>query len=149
MTEPLEFDPYSDVFFNDPYDVYRRLRDDAPVYRNDHYGFYALSRYDDVVAAHRDWRTFTSTHGITIDMLTDPGSADAAPGRDRLDDLHGSSRSRPAPQPREPRVHAEGGGRSRAHDPRTGAEATSTRSTARSSIWWPTSPPRSRWRSSR
>ncbi len=75
MTDELEFDPYSDTFFNDPYDVYRRLRDEAPVYRNDHYGFYALSRYDDVVAAHRDWRTFTSTQGITIDMLTDPGSA--------------------------------------------------------------------------
>jgi cytochrome P450 len=75
MSEPVDFDPYSDVFFNDPYDVYRRLRDEAPVYRNDHYGFYALSRYDDVVAAHRDWKTFTSTHGITIDILTDPDSA--------------------------------------------------------------------------
>ncbi|MGZ4675318.1 MAG: cytochrome P450, partial [Acidimicrobiia bacterium] len=76
MNEPLEFDPYSDVFFNDPYDVYRRLRDEAPVYRNEHYGFYALSRYDDVVAAHRDWRTFTSTQGITIDMLTEPGGSE-------------------------------------------------------------------------
>ena len=76
MTEPLDFDPYSDVFFNDPYDVYRRLRDEAPVYRNDHYGFYALSRYEDVAAAHRDWRTFTSTQGITIDMLTEPGTSD-------------------------------------------------------------------------
>jgi cytochrome P450 len=73
MTDELDFDPYSDVYFNDPYEVYRRLRDEAPVYRNDHYGFWALSRYDDVVAAHRDWRTFTSTQGITIDMLTDPG----------------------------------------------------------------------------
>ena len=72
MSEPLEFDPYSDVYFNDPYEVYRRLRDEAPVYRNDHYGFWALSRYDDVVTAHRDWKTFTSTQGITIDMLTDP-----------------------------------------------------------------------------
>src|SRR4051794_26834820 len=75
MSEELNFDPYSDVFFNDPYDVYRRLRDEAPVYRNDHYGFYALSRYDDVVTAHRDWKTFTSTRGITIDMLTDPDMA--------------------------------------------------------------------------
>src|SRR5205085_8727299 len=76
MSEPLDFDPYSDVFFNDPYDVYRRLRDEAPAYRNDHYGFWALSRYDDVVAAHRDWRTFTSTQGITIDMLTQPGTSE-------------------------------------------------------------------------
>ena len=72
MSEPLDFDPYSVVFFNDPYEVYRRLRDEAPAYRNDHYGFWALSRYDDVVTAHRDWKTFTSTQGITIDMLTDP-----------------------------------------------------------------------------
>ena len=76
MSESLEFDPYSDVFFNDPYEVYRRLRDEAPVYRNDHYGFYALSRYEDVAAAHRDWRTFTSTQGITIDMLTEPGTSE-------------------------------------------------------------------------
>jgi cytochrome P450 len=72
MSDELDFDPYSDVYFNDPYDVYRRLRDEAPVYRNDHYGFWALSRYDDVVLAHRDWKTFTSTRGITIDMLTAP-----------------------------------------------------------------------------
>ena len=76
MSEPLDFDPYSDVYFNDPYEVYRRLRDEAPVYRNDHYGFYALSRYEDVAAAHRDWRTFTSTQGITIDMLTEPGTSE-------------------------------------------------------------------------
>ena len=74
--ESLDFDPYSDVFFNDPYEVYRRLRDEAPVYRNDHYGFYALSRYEDVADAHRDWRTFTSTQGITIDMLTEPGTSE-------------------------------------------------------------------------
>jgi cytochrome P450 len=76
MTDELDFDPYSDVYFNDPYEVYRRLRDEAPVYRNDHYGFWALSRYDDVVMAHRDWKTFTSTQGITIDMLTDPDTSE-------------------------------------------------------------------------
>ncbi len=70
MTAVYEFDPYSDVFFDDPYELYRWMRDEAPVYRNDHYGFYALTRYEDVVTAHRDWRTFTSTHGITVDMLT-------------------------------------------------------------------------------
>ena len=43
MTLVHEFDPYSDTFFGDPYDTYKWLRDDAPVYRNDHYGFYARS----------------------------------------------------------------------------------------------------------
>ena len=76
MTLGHEFDPYSETFFGDPYDTYRWLRDEAPVYRNDHYGFYALSRYEDVAAAHRDWRTFTSTQGITIDMLTEPGTSE-------------------------------------------------------------------------
>jgi cytochrome P450 len=59
----VEFDPFSDVFFDDPYEMYRRLRDDAPVYHSERYGFWALSRYDDVVEAHKDWKTFSSSHG--------------------------------------------------------------------------------------
>ncbi len=66
----VEFDPFSDEFFNDPTDVYRRLRDEAPVYYNERYGFYALSRFDDVVAAHRDWEAFSSAHGVDLSMLT-------------------------------------------------------------------------------
>lgn len=67
---PVEFDPFSDDYFDDPYETYRRLRDEAPVYFSERYGFYALSRYDDVVAAHKDWRTFSSTHGVDLNMLT-------------------------------------------------------------------------------
>ena len=43
----VEFDPFSDEYFNDPSEVYRRLRDEAPVYFNERYGFYALSRFAD------------------------------------------------------------------------------------------------------
>lgn len=68
----MDFDPFSSDFFDDPYDTYRWLRDEAPAYHNEQYGFWALSRYDDVVAAHRDWKTFSSEHGLTIDQLTDP-----------------------------------------------------------------------------
>jgi len=64
------FDPFSDAYFDDPTEVYRRLRDEAPVYFNEHYGFYALSRFDDVVAAHRDWHAFSSTHGVDLSGLT-------------------------------------------------------------------------------
>jgi cytochrome P450 len=70
----VEFDPLSADFFDDPYDTYRWLRDEVPVYHNEKYGFWALSRFADVVAAHRDWRTFSSEHGLTIDQLTDPSS---------------------------------------------------------------------------
>ena len=66
----VEFDPFSPEYFEDPTEVYRRLRDEAPVYFSERYGFYALSRWDDVVAAHRDWPGFSSTHGVDLSMLT-------------------------------------------------------------------------------
>jgi cytochrome P450 len=67
MRVSLEFDPYSYEIHEDPYPVYRRLRDEAPAYFNEKRGFWALSRYDDVRAALNDWRTYTSTEGITIE----------------------------------------------------------------------------------
>jgi cytochrome P450 len=70
----MEFNPVSDDFFDDPYETYRWLRDEAPCYHNEEYGFYALSRFNDVVAAHRDWKTFSNEHGLTIDQLTDPNA---------------------------------------------------------------------------
>jgi cytochrome P450 len=69
-TAPVEFDPFGDDYFNDPTEVYRRLRDEAPIYFNERYGFYALSRFADVVAAHRDWRGFSSANGIDLSTLT-------------------------------------------------------------------------------
>jgi len=69
-TVAVEFDPFSDQYFNDPTDVYRRLRDEAPVYHSERYGFYALSRFDDVVAAHRDWQGFSSAHGVDLSTLS-------------------------------------------------------------------------------
>jgi cytochrome P450 len=69
----VDFDPFSSTYFDDPYDTYRRLRDEAPVFRSERYRFYALSRYDDVVAAHKDWSTFSSAHGVDLTTLsTDP-----------------------------------------------------------------------------
>lgn len=70
--EPVVFDPFSTMYFDDPYPVYARLRTEAPVYRNDTYGFYALSRYADVCAASKDWGTFTSTHGVDLSTLSKP-----------------------------------------------------------------------------
>jgi cytochrome P450 len=70
IADPVEFDPFSDEYFNDPYEVYRRLRDEAPVYHNERYGFYALSQFEDVLAAHKDWKTFSSSHGVDLSTLT-------------------------------------------------------------------------------
>ena len=68
-TKTVEFDPFSRDFFDDPYDTYADLRDHAPCYYSEQYDFYALSRFDDVVTAHRDFETFTSTHGQTYEQL--------------------------------------------------------------------------------
>jgi len=70
MNTAVEFDPFSDTYFEDPTEVYRRLRDEAPVYFNERYGFYALSRFADVVAAHRDWRGLSSEHGVDLSSLS-------------------------------------------------------------------------------
>ena len=67
MLTAVEFDPYSYEIHEDPFPVYRRLRDEAPAYYNAKRDFWALSRYDDVRAATNDWRTFTSSEGITIE----------------------------------------------------------------------------------
>ena len=65
----IDFDPFSDTFFDDPSANYARLRDEAPVYCNEKYGFYALSRHADLVAAHGDPVRFVSSYGVTLELL--------------------------------------------------------------------------------
>ena len=60
--------PYSYEFHDDPFPVYRRLRDDAPCYHNAELGFWALSRYDDVLAALHEPDTYCSRYGITLEQ---------------------------------------------------------------------------------
>lgn len=65
----LYYDPFDFVIDDDPYPVWKRMRAEAPLYRNSRYGFYALSRYDDVVRALPDWQTYRSGRGTTADIL--------------------------------------------------------------------------------
>jgi cytochrome P450 len=67
----LYYDPYDYTIDADPYPVWRRLRDEAPVYWNEQHGFYALSRYDDVLNGLLDTDTYLSGHGIVLEMITD------------------------------------------------------------------------------
>jgi cytochrome P450 len=69
--ETVYWDPFDPVVDADPHPTWRRLRDEAPVYRNDRYGFYALSRFADVEAAHRDPATFSSSHGTVLEIMSD------------------------------------------------------------------------------
>ena len=77
-----EFDPYSSSFFDDPYPVYRRLRDEAPLYHSERYDFWALSRFADVVAAHRDWQSFSSRGAFEQVPGDDSGAAVGIIGMD-------------------------------------------------------------------
>ena len=63
------YDPY-DVDINaDPYPTYARLRDEAPIYYNERYDFWFLSRHEDVQKALVNWRVFTSTHSDILDIM--------------------------------------------------------------------------------
>ena len=65
----MEYNPYSSAIQHNPFPVYRWMRDEAPVYHNEKIGFWALTRYDDVLAASLDTATFLSGHGMTIEGL--------------------------------------------------------------------------------
>jgi cytochrome P450 len=66
-TRLAAFDPFSAQIPDDPYPIYRELRDHAPVYRNDERDFWALSRFDDVQWASRDWHALTNADGVEQD----------------------------------------------------------------------------------
>ena len=65
----LVFDPFSEDFFNGPYETYRRMREEAPVYFNEQYDFYALSRHEDVAAGYKDFETYSSARGVDLAMV--------------------------------------------------------------------------------
>ena len=55
----MEFDPFDYGFHRDPYPTYEWLREHAPVYHNERLDFWALSRFDDVLAGLHDPATRT------------------------------------------------------------------------------------------
>ncbi len=69
MRQDLYYDPYDRVILEDPYPVFQRLRDEAPLYYNDAYDFYAVSRFADVEHALVDRETFSSRKGVLLDMI--------------------------------------------------------------------------------
>ena len=69
----LELNPFSHEFQEDPYPLYRRLRDEAPCYRNEALDFYALTRYADVVEASQQPALYSSAEGTTIERTDTRG----------------------------------------------------------------------------
>jgi cytochrome P450 len=68
-TDEVYYDPYDWAIDTDPYPVWKRLRDEAPLYYNARYDFYALSRFDDVERASVDWRTYRSGKGSVLEII--------------------------------------------------------------------------------
>ena len=63
------FDPYDVEINADPYPFYARLREEAPLYYNERYAFWALSRHEDVQSALLNWQTFSSTRSDILDII--------------------------------------------------------------------------------
>ena len=68
-TTTVVFDPFSEDFFNGPYETYRRMREEAPVYYSERYDFYAITRHQDVAAAYKDYESYSSARGVDLAMV--------------------------------------------------------------------------------
>jgi cytochrome P450 len=69
---PIYYDPYDYEIDRDPHPVWQRMREEQPLYWNDRYEFWALSRFEDVWQAYHDTATFSSTHGVELEQLDGP-----------------------------------------------------------------------------
>jgi len=78
MGDDIYYDPYDFDIDVDPYPVWKRMRDEAPLYYNEKYDFYALSRFDDVERVSVDWRTYISGKGSVLEMIQ--SGVDIPPG---------------------------------------------------------------------
>jgi cytochrome P450 len=63
------YDPFDFTIDDDPYPAWKLLRDEAPLYYNEEYRFFALSRYVDVARELTNWETYRSGHGTTLDVI--------------------------------------------------------------------------------
>lgn len=89
MLSPMfRFDPYSPAVDADPFPFYKTLRDDFPCFWSADAKMWVLSRYDDIVRALNDWKTYSSAKGNLMDELPNRAGATLGttdpPRHDRL-----------------------------------------------------------------
>ncbi len=70
MMTDLYWDPYDPALRVDPYPLWRRMRDEAPVWYNSEHDFWAISRFEDIKQASKNWQAFSSAHGTTLEVMT-------------------------------------------------------------------------------
>jgi cytochrome P450 len=69
LSNEIYYDPYDPELQLDPYPVFRRMREEAPLYVNEEHDFFALSRFDDVEAAFKDPVTYSSSRGNILELV--------------------------------------------------------------------------------
>ncbi|MCV7198109.1 cytochrome P450 [Mycobacterium angelicum] len=74
----IYYDPFDFDIDDDPYPIWKRMRDEAPLYYNAKYNFYALSRYEDVAPELTNWEAYRSGRGTTMDIIM--SGVDIPPG---------------------------------------------------------------------
>jgi cytochrome P450 len=67
--DTLYYDPYDIEIDRDPHPLWKRFRDEAPLWYNDRLEFWMLSRFADVEQAMKDWDTYRSGQGSTLDII--------------------------------------------------------------------------------
>lgn len=77
-SDNIYFDPFDLEIKADPYPVYRRLRDEAPLYYNEPHDFYVVTRFSDVQRFLTEQETFISSKGGVLDVLK--AGAEIPPG---------------------------------------------------------------------
>lgn len=65
----LYYDPYDAAISADPFPTFRRLRDEAPIYYNERYDVWALSRHADVEKALVNWETFSNSRSDILEII--------------------------------------------------------------------------------
>jgi cytochrome P450 len=65
----IYWDPYDAGIAQNPYPIYRRLREEKPLYYNEKYDFYAVTRFADCERGLPDWRTFSSSRGDILEII--------------------------------------------------------------------------------
>ena len=111
-TADLYYDPYDFEIDADPYPVWKRMRDEQPIYYNDKHDFWAVTRWDDVEAALKDHGRLISSHGTILELIK-ANIDDAA----RHGDLRRSAEPHRLPRSDVARVHAAEDERHRARGP--------------------------------
>ena len=72
----LRWDPFDESLKDDPHPVWKRLPLQAPAYYNEHYDFWALSRFEDVERAHRDQQRYSSAHSTVLEAMTEEAQSE-------------------------------------------------------------------------